>query len=239
MRMRLHRQPPAGIERNCPGSPADERCTVRERTSTVRAVTQTVDGRTARSARTRDAVVAAVLELVRAGNPRPTAKEIAARAGISLRSVYVHFDDLDDLFAAAGARQTEAVAHLLYPVDATLGRPERIAEVVRQRSAIWEELAPVRRAVLVWESSSPALPRRVPAQHPAGAQGPGPGLRLRARPPRRAAPHRRARGAAARDERGRLGGPAHRAGALGRGRGAGRDRFDDRSPGGPTMRRAR
>jgi TetR/AcrR family transcriptional regulator of autoinduction and epiphytic fitness len=132
-------------------------CTECETTSTVRAVTQTVDGRTARSARTRAAVVAAVLELVRAGNPRPTAKEIAARAGISLRSVYVHFDDLDDLFAAASARQAEEVAHLLYPVDAGMPRAERITEVVRQRGAVWETLAPIRRAVLVWESSSPTL----------------------------------------------------------------------------------
>ncbi|HEY3723553.1 MAG TPA: TetR/AcrR family transcriptional regulator [Acidimicrobiia bacterium] len=120
-------------------------------------MTQTVDGRTARSARTRDAVVLAVLELVRAGDPRPTAKEIAARAGISLRSVYVHFDDLDDLFAAASRRQTEAVAPLLSPVDAGHPLRQRIDEVVAQRSAIWEELAPVRRAVLVWESSSPTL----------------------------------------------------------------------------------
>jgi AcrR family transcriptional regulator len=117
----------------------------------------TVDGRTARSARTREAVVTAVLELVRAGNPRPTAKEIAGRAGISLRSVYVHFDDLDDLFAAAGARQAEEVAHLLYPVDASLPLPDRIEEVVRQRAAIWETLAPVRRAALVWASSSETL----------------------------------------------------------------------------------
>jgi TetR/AcrR family transcriptional regulator of autoinduction and epiphytic fitness len=123
----------------------------------VRAVTQTVDGRTARSARTRAAVVTAVLELVRTGNLRPTAKEIATRAGISLRSVYVHFDDLDDLFAAAGARQSEQVAHLLYVIDAALPLPERIDEVVRQRAAIWETLAPIRRAVLVWESSSSLL----------------------------------------------------------------------------------
>lgn len=120
-------------------------------------MTQTVDGRTARSARTREAVVTAVLDLVRAGNPRPTAKEIAARAGISLRSVYVHFDDLDDLFAAAGARQAQEVAHLLYPVDAELPLDARIEEVVRQRVAIWEALAPVRRAALVWASSSPTL----------------------------------------------------------------------------------
>ncbi len=126
----------------------------------MRAVTQTVDGRTARSARTRAAVVTAVLELVRGGNPRPTAKEIAARAGISLRSVYVHFDDLDDLFAAAGARQADEIAHLLYSVDAALPLPERIEEVVRQRALLWEALAPVRRAALVWASSSPSLQER-------------------------------------------------------------------------------
>jgi TetR/AcrR family transcriptional regulator of autoinduction and epiphytic fitness len=123
----------------------------------VRGVTQTADGRTARSARTREAVVTAVLELVRAGNFRPTAKEIAARAGISLRSVYVHFDDLDDLFAAAGRRQAEEVAHLLYAVDPGLPLPERIDAVVRQRAAIWETLAPVRQAALLWASSSSAL----------------------------------------------------------------------------------
>lgn len=123
----------------------------------MRGVTQTADGRTARSARTREAVVTAVLDLVRGGNLRPTAKEIAARAGISLRSVYVHFDDLDDLFAAAGARQTEEVAHLLYAVDADLPLPARIDAVVEQRAAIWEALAPVRRAAIIWATGSETL----------------------------------------------------------------------------------
>jgi TetR/AcrR family transcriptional regulator, regulator of autoinduction and epiphytic fitness len=101
--------------------------------------------------------VTAVLELVREGNVRPTAKEIAARAGVSLRSVYVHFDDLDDLFDAAGARQTEEVAHLLYAIDPELPRRARIDELVAQRAAIWEALAPVRRAVALWTTSSPTL----------------------------------------------------------------------------------
>jgi AcrR family transcriptional regulator len=123
----------------------------------VRGVTQTADGRSARSARTREAVVIAALELVRGGQPRPTAKEIAARAGISLRSVYVHFDDLDDLFAAVGARQADEVAHLLYAIDASLPLPARIDAVVDQRAEIWEALAPVRAASLVWSSSSDML----------------------------------------------------------------------------------
>jgi AcrR family transcriptional regulator len=123
----------------------------------VRGVTQTADGRSARSARTREAVVTAALDLVRAGNPRPTAKEIAARAGISLRSVYVHFDDLDDLFAAVGARQAEDVAHLLYAVDASLPLPDRIDAVVGQRAALWEVLAPVREAAIFWAHRSNRL----------------------------------------------------------------------------------
>ena len=40
------------------------------------------DGRSARSQRTRNAVVDALLELNREGNLRPTAKEIAERAGV-------------------------------------------------------------------------------------------------------------------------------------------------------------
>src|SRR3954470_18279608 len=79
------------------GTGADLRhCTRCETTPTVPGVTptETVDGRTARATRTREAVVSAVLDLVNEGNPKPTAREIADRAGVSLRSVYVHFDDL-------------------------------------------------------------------------------------------------------------------------------------------------
>ena len=39
-----------------------------------------VDGRRARGARNRDAVVTAILELLREGNPDPGAHEIAERA---------------------------------------------------------------------------------------------------------------------------------------------------------------
>jgi AcrR family transcriptional regulator len=123
----------------------------------VRDVTATADGRSARSARTREAVVTAALDLVRGGNPRPTAKEIAARAGISLRSVYVHFEDLDDLFAAVAARQAEDVAHLLYAVDADLPLPDRVVAVVEQRAALWEVLAPVRQAAIFWAHRSNTL----------------------------------------------------------------------------------
>lgn len=119
--------------------------------------TQTVDGRSARAQRTRDSVVSAVLELAGAGQVRPTAREIAERAGISVRSVYVHFDDLDDLFRAAADRHFEQMRSLLQPVDATLVLDERIRAAVDQRIAIFETFGAIRRAAEQWAPQSAAL----------------------------------------------------------------------------------
>jgi TetR/AcrR family transcriptional regulator of autoinduction and epiphytic fitness len=119
--------------------------------------TQTVDGRSARAQRTRDSVVDAVLDLVTTGQTRPTAREIADAAGISVRSVYVHFDDLDDLFRAAADRHLEQMASLLQPVDATLDLEARVAASTDQRIQIHERFGAVRRAAEQWAPQSPAL----------------------------------------------------------------------------------
>ena len=117
------------------------------------------DGRSARAERTRDSVVNAVLELVTAGNPRPTAKEIADQAGISVRSVYVHFDDLDDLFRAAVDRHQEHLAGLLYLIDAGLPIADRIRLKIDQRVELFERFGAVRRAAQQWAPQSPAFQR--------------------------------------------------------------------------------
>jgi len=119
--------------------------------------TSTVDGRSARAQRTRDSVVDAVLDLAAAGNARPTAREIADGAGISVRSVYVHFDDLDDLFRAAADRHFQDMASLLTPVDASLGLRERIEASADQRIEIHERSGGIRRAAEQWAPHSPAL----------------------------------------------------------------------------------
>lgn len=119
--------------------------------------TQAVDGRSARAQRTRDSVVNAVLELAGTGDARPTAKEIADCAGISVRSVYVHFEDLDDLFRSAAARHFEQMASILQPVDASLPVTARILAATDQRVAIHENFGAVRRAAEQWAPLSPAL----------------------------------------------------------------------------------
>ena len=45
-----------------------------------------------------------------------SAKAIAERAEVSVRSVYVHFDDLEDLFCVAAKRHFARIAPMLAPV---------------------------------------------------------------------------------------------------------------------------
>jgi TetR/AcrR family transcriptional regulator, regulator of autoinduction and epiphytic fitness len=121
------------------------------------AATSLTDGRSARAARTRDAVVDALLSLLDDGNLRPTAREVAQRAGVSLRSVYVHFDDLDDLFTAAAHQHFERVRDLIERIPGHGPLETRLELFTRQRARIHEASAQVRRAAVLQEPFSNAL----------------------------------------------------------------------------------
>jgi TetR/AcrR family transcriptional regulator of autoinduction and epiphytic fitness len=121
------------------------------------AATSLTDGRSARAARTRDAVVEALLSLLDDGNFRHTARQVADRAGVSLRSVYVHFDDLEDLFTAAAHRHFERVRDLIERIPADGPLETRLDLFTRQRERIHEASAQVRRAAVLQEPFSPAL----------------------------------------------------------------------------------
>lgn len=116
-----------------------------------------VDGRTARSAQTRDAVVDALLALLDEGTLRPTARQVAERAGVSLRSVYVRFEDLDAVYVEAARRQWERIAELAGPVPVDGPLDVRRMAFVDQRAEILETAARVRRAAELQEPFSPAL----------------------------------------------------------------------------------
>ena len=117
------------------------------------------DGRVSRSERTRAAVVDALLALINRGNLRPTGREIAEEAGVSLRSVYVHFDDVEQLFCEAAVRHHERMEALYTPWHVTGDLDERIDALVERRRAIFEEGNQVRRAAVLQEPFSPVLGR--------------------------------------------------------------------------------
>jgi AcrR family transcriptional regulator len=116
--------------------------------------TNTRDGRTVRAERTRQALVDALLALLEEGDVQPTAERIAARAGVSERSLFQHFADREALYQAVALQQYERIASTLEPIDVTLPLPARIDAFVEQRSRMLEAMTPVRRAALLLEPSS-------------------------------------------------------------------------------------
>ena len=132
-----------------PGAPPDEQ----------RIDEPPTDGRTARAARTRAAIVDALLSLLEEGDLQPTANRIAERAGISLRLIYHHFGDLEALFHAAAIRQGERIVQLSTPIPIDLPFDERLDLFVLQRADILEWMTPVRRASLLQEPFSDELQR--------------------------------------------------------------------------------
>ena len=60
--------------------------------------THTPDGRRLRSERNKQKIVTAMMELVREGDYDPSVASIAERAGVGLRTVFRHFDDVDTLY---------------------------------------------------------------------------------------------------------------------------------------------
>lgn len=111
------------------------------------------DGRLQRSERSREAIVQAVLELVRDGDLRPTAERVAGQAGVGIRTVFRHFSDMDTLFAQLHKHlEAEILPLLEKPRPGSL--PDRVSGMVSNRAALFERLAPFKRSdnLLRWRS---------------------------------------------------------------------------------------
>lgn len=120
-------------------------------------IVEPIDGRTARAVRTKDAIVDACVGLIDEGDLRPTGPRIAERAGVSVRSIFQHFDDLDALFAAVGDKVTLRVSGLINRIDPASPLAGRVGAFVDQRTEVLEALTPVLRAALVHAASSTVI----------------------------------------------------------------------------------
>ncbi len=110
-----------------------------------------------RGRRNREAVVEALLELVEGGDLKPTAKAIAERAGISRRSVFQHFADVESIYQAVVGKVAASVEPMLQPVDTSLPLPERMGALVARRRALFALLDPFARSARLREPFSTEL----------------------------------------------------------------------------------
>jgi AcrR family transcriptional regulator len=124
----------------------------------VTASTSELDGRRARRGRNREAVVDALLELFAEGELNPSVAVVAERSGVSLRSVFRYFDDLDEMGRIAIQRHTQNVRHLFDIPDIGAGsRAERIERIIDSRIKLYDAVAPVVRATMLRAPFQPVI----------------------------------------------------------------------------------
>lgn len=120
------------------------------------------DGRSLRRVRNREHVISTVLELIRAGDANPSVQDIATHAGVSLRSVFRYFDDLDDLLRAAIEHGIQHALPLSDIDQAGEGPLElRIDTFVDSRLRLWAATHEFGRIARSRADSIPALARAI------------------------------------------------------------------------------
>jgi AcrR family transcriptional regulator len=103
-----------------------------------------VDGRHQRSKSSRAKIIQALLDLVAAGDVTPSAARVADHAGVGLRTVFRHFDDMESL----QREMSERIAAIVEPIAK---RPfsgenwrDRILELAARRVDVFEVILPYR-----------------------------------------------------------------------------------------------
>jgi AcrR family transcriptional regulator len=111
----------------------------------VAAPTETpVDGRNARRERGRQAVIDAVVQLLREGYAPPSTALVVERAGVSEATLYRYFDTITDLQFLATQRFLEQYSRLFeVPREGQGDLDQRIDRFVAARAELWGAIAPV------------------------------------------------------------------------------------------------
>lgn len=99
-----------------------------------------VDGRRLRSERNRQRIVAAMMELVREGVPAPGAEAVADRAGVGLRSVFRHFNDMESLYREIGEAVNREVRPLIEEPFASREWRDQLDELIARKVELFEKL---------------------------------------------------------------------------------------------------
>jgi AcrR family transcriptional regulator len=117
--------------------------------SSSAATTISLDGRRERGARNKEAVVSALLELYSQGEVQPPAARIAEMAGVSERSVFRYFDDMEDLASCAITVQWDRIRDLYETLDSSGDLTQRINSIIDHRLKLYDKVGNVMRVAVV------------------------------------------------------------------------------------------
>ncbi len=116
------------------------------------------DGRHQRAEKNREAIVIAMVDLIRETGNVPTPEVIAERAGVSRRTVFRLFDDLEGLRAAVTNHlRQQVMTRFPAPIPSGQELHVKLADLVDHRAQIYEFVTPFRRLADSLERSQPAV----------------------------------------------------------------------------------
>lgn len=115
------------------------------------------DGRLQRSARTRALIVEAHGQLLREGVLKPTAALISERAGVSKRTLWSNFHDMESLLSATVDYWFRSDDEMRTEIDPHASLDERIAAFCDERARRLVNIAPAARAAVLAEPDYQAL----------------------------------------------------------------------------------
>jgi AcrR family transcriptional regulator len=109
-----------------------------------KADTLQLDGRRARSRSSRSKIVEAMLHLVGNGDVAPSAARVADIAGVGLRTVFRHFDDMDALYREMSAVIEERVLPIIAQPLTGSNWKAKMSEIADRRAIVFETILPYR-----------------------------------------------------------------------------------------------
>jgi len=123
-------------------------------------IQEQTDGRRQRSEASRERIVKAMLALVAEGDVSPGAENVAARAGVGLRTVFRHFENMESLYQQISAAVTAELVPMAKEPYRSTDWPGQLTELIERRAEIFERVMPYKIAGEVHRHQSAFLDRQ-------------------------------------------------------------------------------
>ena len=98
------------------------------------------DGRRQRSKRSRQQIIDALFSLIESGKFDPGAADLAEAAGVSLRTVFRHFEEIDSIYQEISGRIEAEIMPVVSKLFESDEWRERLDEMISRRASIYERV---------------------------------------------------------------------------------------------------
>ena len=113
------------------------------------------DGRRQRSERSRQKIAQAMIDLIMAGEPYPSAEAVAKKASVGLRTVFRLYKDMDSLFLEVSQIMHARIEPEIYRLKPGLSWQDQLETITENRAKVFEAVMPMQEVSYTHRVRSP------------------------------------------------------------------------------------